>query len=641
MRLSNRAILLLILGVSALLRFYRFPEIPFMHDEFSAVFRTEFDSFGELIKKGVMPDGHPAGIQVFLFYWIKLFGRTEWVVKLPFAVMGVLSLLLAYLVAKKWYNETVGLITASFLAGTQYMIMYSQIARPYISGLFFSLLMVYFWSKLMNPSIKKFWINGVLYVLASALCAYNHHFSLLFAALIGISGLFFIPRKFLLNYLLCGLLIFVLYIPHLGIFLNQLNTGGVGGWLGKPGITFFPDYLYYTFNYSAIAVFLAVALILFGLIRSKKGNFTIKAFVLFAVWFLTPLFIGYWYSVNINPVLQYSVLIFSYFPLLFLLFGHIPVQSIKVNLLITGIILAVNIYGLTVERQHYRIFYNSAFERIITDYIHAKNNYSNVLPVIDSHKKITSYYIEEYNTDSSFTWFDSFRNEADFINYLREESKTNDFLYFGALSSNKPNSISVIRQYFPVMLKQNNYFGGSTYLFSKTGEEARTIITTYDFDSPVPDGWRSVKEENRIDSVGFNSSFSYKMDSLTEWSPTFSIPLKQIVTHENNYIDVTVSAKPADQLPGALLVITLDLEGEVVNFSGADFGSFTNPSTSSNEWITVNHSLKLADVHLNFDNVILNVFVWNNGRKQFLLDNFSVEVRDGNPVVYGLYEDLP
>lgn len=100
MRLTNQAILILILCISAALRFYHFTEIPFMHDEFSAVFRTEYNTFSELIENGIKPDGHPAGIQVFIYYWIIIFGETEWLIKLPFAVMGVLSVWLIYLVGR-------------------------------------------------------------------------------------------------------------------------------------------------------------------------------------------------------------------------------------------------------------------------------------------------------------------------------------------------------------------------------------------------------------------------------------------------------------------------------------------------------------------------------------------------------------
>jgi hypothetical protein len=96
LRLSNKLILFVILAAGAILRFWNFADIPFAHDEFSALFRTDFSNFSDLINYGVKPDGHPAGIQVFLYYWIFIFGATEWVVKLPFALMGVASIWVMY-----------------------------------------------------------------------------------------------------------------------------------------------------------------------------------------------------------------------------------------------------------------------------------------------------------------------------------------------------------------------------------------------------------------------------------------------------------------------------------------------------------------------------------------------------------------
>src|SRR5690606_31293576 len=96
--------------------------------------------FGELIDLGVCKDTHPAGVQVFLFYWIKLFGISEAAVRLPFVIAGILSVLLVYLIAKRWFNETVALLSAAAIAFLEFPITYSQLARPYASGLLFSLL---------------------------------------------------------------------------------------------------------------------------------------------------------------------------------------------------------------------------------------------------------------------------------------------------------------------------------------------------------------------------------------------------------------------------------------------------------------------------------------------------------------------
>ena len=165
MKLTNRGILFFILFVTIVLRFYNYTSISFTHDEFSALFRLDFPDFFTLIEKGVKVDGHPAGVHVFLYYWTALFGKSEWLVKLPFMLCGVLAVYVAFLIAKEWFNETVGLLVAAFLASSQYMIMYSQIARPYISGLFFTLLMVYYWSYLMKNPSEKFYKNGLLFVI--------------------------------------------------------------------------------------------------------------------------------------------------------------------------------------------------------------------------------------------------------------------------------------------------------------------------------------------------------------------------------------------------------------------------------------------------------------------------------------------
>jgi hypothetical protein len=89
---SNKQILVIVMIIGSVLRFFNYDDIPFTTDEFSALFRLKFDNFSELIEKGVKIDGHPAGVQVFLYYWTKLFGESEWVVKLPFTILGIFSI---------------------------------------------------------------------------------------------------------------------------------------------------------------------------------------------------------------------------------------------------------------------------------------------------------------------------------------------------------------------------------------------------------------------------------------------------------------------------------------------------------------------------------------------------------------------
>ena len=51
-----------IMLVTAVLRLWKLGQVPFMHDEFSALLRTRFDNFHDFIQQGVMPDSHPIEI---------------------------------------------------------------------------------------------------------------------------------------------------------------------------------------------------------------------------------------------------------------------------------------------------------------------------------------------------------------------------------------------------------------------------------------------------------------------------------------------------------------------------------------------------------------------------------------------------
>lgn len=134
----DNTLLILILCVGFAMRFYHFSEWSLTNDELSALSRLQFDNLSSVIEKGVrLDDMHPMGVQVFLWYWTKFFGITPFAVRLPFVILGCLSLGLFYLIAKDWVGTNRALIALSIFACSQFPILYSQLARPYAPGLFF------------------------------------------------------------------------------------------------------------------------------------------------------------------------------------------------------------------------------------------------------------------------------------------------------------------------------------------------------------------------------------------------------------------------------------------------------------------------------------------------------------------------
>ena len=183
-------------------------------------------------------------------------------------------------------------------------------------------------------------------------------------------------------------------MPNINIFLQQLSTGGVGGWLSKPATTFIINYFDYSFNFSWSIKSSVIILFIWGLKSFLDNTLVLFSFVVFALVFLT----GYIYSVVVNPVLQQSVLIFAFPFVLFFLFGNIP--AIKTRQLLTLIfcILCINVFSLIKERQYYTYFYNSPHQEILKEansYYYSETKKPMVLLFTNS--KFNQYFSEKYN----------------------------------------------------------------------------------------------------------------------------------------------------------------------------------------------------------------------------------------------------
>lgn len=612
-------------------------EIPLTHDEFSVVFRTGYDSFTDLIEQGVKVDVHPAGVQVFVNYWVALFGDGAVAVKIPFILFGIFSILVVYKLGEEWFNPGVGLITGVFVACLEYTVMYSQIARPYMSGMFFSLLMVYGWQRyLFRPGKSPIaWL--ILYVLASAVCAYNHYFSLMFAVLVGVTGLFFITRRRLISYALAGLGIFALYIPHLPIFFHQFSEKGVEGWLGKPGNDFILDYIGYIFHFSPLVYAMVAVIIIAGIwLQRGPGLLRSKFFYISLTWFILPILIGFFYSRYVNAVLQYSGLIFTFPFFLFLIFGNLPDLKKPAKYLAVPLISLILILTLIFGRQYYSLFYQSRFKHLILDTEQTINRYGadNCLVIMDSHKKISDFYYDVLDIRFDHFHYDDFTHRNNFIELLKKTRK--DYLSLAVDSRTDLALPGIIMQYFPNMILKKDYFGGNYYLFSKKGSTMKgtLLFTSGDGLNGMEPGWSAITDSLLLDSAGINGSSAYLMTGGQEFSPTFSFPLQDLVNQKNDMIDVSVNIRNKDSLNQSLLVLGINGKHGQVEWTASHFRDY---DSGKGEWYTVHHTFRTSQ-NLRQKNLQVNVYIWNRDKINFACDDFFVRSRKGNPVLYGLME---
>ncbi|MBR2958671.1 MAG: glycosyltransferase family 39 protein [Bacteroidales bacterium] len=327
---------------------------PLTHDELSAIGRLQFDSFADLIRGGVYPDGHPAGMQVMLWLWSRVVGTAAPLLRLPFTLLSAAAIPLIYSVGRRWYGRMAGLAAATVLAFSQYAVYYAMPVRPYGAGLFFVLLAVHFWTRICVEH-RDGWGYVAGFALIAAACAYMHYFCALTVALLALAGLFVVGRGERRRYLGACFAAVLLFLPHLGITRHQLfDLQGVGGWLAAPEPVFLVHYLGYLCHHSLVV--LAVMVVAWALLFDVSplgGRWRLMLVAL--TLFVLPLAAGYVYSRSVNPVLQYSVLIFSWPFLLLAAVGFVGERCSWRHLAACAAIGVALLVSLFAGRRHYDV----------------------------------------------------------------------------------------------------------------------------------------------------------------------------------------------------------------------------------------------------------------------------------------------
>jgi len=371
---SPNTVLIVVLIAASLIRFWMWPVMQYHHDELSALMRTRFLTFSDLISHGVWIDGHPAFTQVFLWTWTALIGYSPPLVKLPFILSGVVSVYLIFILARTLFSAKSAYVSAALMAVLQYSVVYSQWARPYAFGLMFMLWAFYY---LIEYSQNDRKVSLLGFAVFAALSAYTHYFALL--QIIVLSALWFVfklKNKQKRWFLLSSIFAFILWLPHLNITLHHLSLGGIGDWLQEPKPNYWMNLLGYSFHYSW---FLVIPIVIAFVIYFFRGRFNRSALLmqglLFGSWII-PYLIAYYYSIQVSALMHFGTMLFT-FPSLVLISGSFFSQfDAAMSKIVTLFVLIFGIFSLT-ERSHFHLNIKTEFQ----DPIHVLNEFSREIKV--------------------------------------------------------------------------------------------------------------------------------------------------------------------------------------------------------------------------------------------------------------------
>ena len=604
----------IIIAIAAILRLWKLGEVPFMHDEFSALIRTDFDNLRDLFTKGIIVDTHPAGVQFFLYLWVKLFGWSEFWVKLPFALMGIASIYLVFKVGKQWFNNKVGLLSAAFFAVSQFTVFYSQLARPYIAGMFFVLLFAVFWNKMLFDAKKPSIYTCIGFAVAAALAALAHSFSTAQAGLMFLTGLFFLKKERRKAYWLSGVGALVLYSPNLPIFYHQLiEEGGIGGWLAMPKSTFLIDFLQYTMNHSPLFIFATGIIIILPIIlqRRQKRSYPIRWAA--AAWFLIAFGVAYVYSLLREPILQQSTMIFSYpfFVIIaFSLFKNNTMTKTQ-TIAVVAVILFAGASTLISSRSHYELMYHQGFDQIAAKMQDDNKQYGDKIHFATrSEIGMASEFYQAQTDVKDRIIFDRYEHLNNFTKWMHDNPK--EMLGFGWTDYVDPVWETYAVGNYPYCAYAKNWFTSRYLTLSKTGRNNSLYLLN---DLPfAPTAYIEGQEWGQACTFTLDSTFT----DIEVLGVIANIHCDDTITGCTMVIEVHDAATDT-------LVYWHGSQAEECTFLPGD-NVVADAILFGNELTTEGKTVK--------------AYIWNIGKCPLTVSKMSYYTRKKDPILTGLYDPI-
>ncbi len=598
---SNKFIIPALFAFSLLLRLWNL-DYSFSNDELSTVLRAHYHGIHEIITKGVLIDFHPAGVQVFITYWVKIFGDSEFAVRFPFAIFGSIAVVFSFLYTRKKLSLTPALLTALSLSILEFSLMHSQLVRPYSSGLMLSMVSLWFWDKIVfekELSTKQLIINSFLLAIVFAASAYNHYFSALTSVILAISGLFFIPFKRLWAYISLGILSAVLFIPHIDITLHHLSKGSIGSWLGAPSNDFLFKHIQHIFNDSIPLLFITIALIAIYafLNRNTTKSKLLKFRILMLFLFLSPMAIAYAYSVMIGPVLQDRILLFNMPFLLMFVFSFInEAKDKKLYILPLMIIVFMFIHTVFIDK-YYSTSHFINFKKIAELSAQTKLEKQNVLRLQNSNSR---HYLQYYLIDTNLKFSTYQLTSEDNLQSLKTILDTTNADYCEFVNLRPINQISLLMINSSYLNIENTVIDkgeNGYYLFSKNTNRVFNTNSSNTLDKAIitPD-ILNLKE--------------YEFYNCIKYKPTKT---SSVYIHFN--IEFINDKSPNE----ALIVITSSENNKENKWTGIPFSYFSKSKTKSYIYGSWKYSIN--------KNEELSIYIWNPKKQSIVLVNSSISIK--------------
>ncbi len=332
------------------------------NDELSSWYRSSFSTIGQVVDLGVKPDVHPPGYQILLFCAMRVTGDSETALRFPSAAAGILTIPVLFLIGRRLFGASAGLLASALLAVSPSHIWLSQEARPYALLILLVCLSVLLLIRLLAHAKKGERASLAelsAFVLLGILLEYTHYFGLLVflfeaAALLGVS---LVLRRGRLLAAAVGLVPMVFFLPWLPVALAQ---GSGGSYIALPSLKTFYSLVLQYMGWSKVLTVILLLMVPAGLVmrycfsRARDWLHT-RELLVPILWLAAPFLVSLAVSLASVPVFSVRNMMIS-LPAVFLLLAvstHVVFPAPGSRLIASSVLILLFLFTLFFVRKHY------------------------------------------------------------------------------------------------------------------------------------------------------------------------------------------------------------------------------------------------------------------------------------------------
>lgn len=403
--LDNRYILLAILSsiiiLSILLRIYKLGSESLTLDEMATV-NVAKKSIEEII---LYRNIHPPFYYIIIHYWIELFGDSEFSIRFPSVIFGIISVFIIYKLGKLIFDEKVGILGAFILSISIFHILYSQTARFYSLLTLSVLLSSYYFIKILEEPKQK---NTIKYIISTLLMVYAHGYGLFYIIFQNIYYLLF--KKNIRYWFLVQGIILIFFMPWIYIMIKRLVTLGVGGgglsWIREPTLYSLYDLFKFFAGTNEIGIYIFIFVCIADLFIFRKKEQTdrineknsgssdiLHRRIFLFLWLLFPIIMSFIISIIFDPIYLNRYVIGS-LPAFLLIISKGIINFKKYSMVIPIILIILILPTIPTIGSYYSVLDQEQW-RDVANYIDAnRKNDEIILLYIVNVKVPFSYYFK-------------------------------------------------------------------------------------------------------------------------------------------------------------------------------------------------------------------------------------------------------